>query len=247
MADRPLRRYLRETRGPLAAAALTLPLLALHGVGAVLAPEVRNGADLVSVGLAAAFAALQWRGATPWLGFYASVAAVQLGVALYLRHRGALSPRWLVPFLVECASYAVIAGIVSGLLTQALLDAALSSLAQVPAAAGAVADPSRVDAVLISFGAGFHEELIFRVGLVAGVGRAWRGAQWRSDGWALVALIVGSALLFSLAHHVVEPFALAPFIFRSAMGVAFAGLFLARGFAVAAWTHALYDIWVLLV
>jgi hypothetical protein len=36
-------------------------------------------------------------------------------------------------------------------------------------------------------------------------------------------------------------------VFRTVAGVVFASLFLVRGFAVAAWTHALYDVWVIVV
>lgn len=244
MAQSPLQRYLQETRGPLAAAALTLPLLVLHGAGATLAPEVRNGADVVSVALSAAFAAAGVRdGPLPWLGFYAAALVVQLGVALWLRHKGALSPRWLLPLLAECAAYAVIAGVISSVMTHYLLDAVASRLASTTAAA---AEIGAVDAVLVSFGAGFHEELVFRAGGLAGIGRLWLGKTWRTEVPRMTLLLVIGALVFSAAHHIVEPFAIGPFVFRTAMGLLFGGLFLLRGFAVAAWTHALYDIWVLL-
>jgi hypothetical protein len=57
-----------------------------------------------------------------------------------------------------------------------------------------------------------------------------------------------SSLIFSGVHHLGsmgEAFTLGAFAFRFFAGVVFAALYQARGFALAAWTHALYDIWVM--
>ena len=42
-----------------------------------------------------------------------------------------------------------------------------------------------------------------------------------------------------------EPFAFAPFVYRTLAGAFFATVYQVRGFAVAAWTHAIYDVYVL--
>jgi membrane protease YdiL (CAAX protease family) len=59
-----------------------------------------------------------------------------------------------------------------------------------------------------------------------------------------------SSLLFSAAHY--HPFGsedweVWSFAYRAVAGVLFGILFVTRGFAVAAYTHALYDIHVLLL
>lgn len=247
-ASSPLQAYLRETASPLGAAALTLPLLAVHGLGTIFAPEVRNGADLVTVGLDAAFRAADLRGATPWAAFYGVVALIQAGLVAWLASRGRLAAQWLVPFFLECASYAVICGVLSGLATHHLLDALTTPTVRIAVPLAAAAAPiGGLDAVLISFGAGFHEELVFRLGAMAGLGRRFGGEGWRRQPGLLLALWLGSAVVFSAAHHLVEPWSLGAFVFRTAMGLLFGGLFLVRGFATAAWSHALYDIWVLVV
>jgi hypothetical protein len=64
----------------------------------------------------------------------------------------------------------------------------------------------------------------------------------------VIAVIVG-ALLFSAFHYVGglgEPLRLDSFVFRAIAGLAFSALYLTRGFGITAWTHALYDVAVLL-
>ena len=60
-----------------------------------------------------------------------------------------------------------------------------------------------------------------------------------------IAAVLG-ALLFSFVHYIGafgDPFALDSFAFRFLFGLALNVLFLLRGFGVAAWTHALYDVY----
>ena len=68
--------------------------------------------------------------------------------------------------------------------------------------------------------------------------------------WLAIALAFAiSSVLFSAAHHVIggEPFRVGAFTYRILCGLVFATIFQTRGFAVAVYTHALYDIYVLLV
>ncbi len=254
-AGGPLSTYLRETSSPLGAAALTLPLLTFHGLGAILAPEVRNGADLVSIALAAAFSLADLHGALPWAVFYAAIALCQAAIVGWLASRGRLSTRWLLPFLLECSAYALACALLASMATRQVLETLSAGLAVAPvagiplasAAAAVRSDVGLVDAVLISFGAGFHEELVFRLGLLSGLGARLVGPDWRSRPLPLLGLLAFSSVVFSAAHHIVEPFSFTPFVFRCAMGALFGGLFLVRGFAAAAWTHALYDIWILVL
>ncbi|MGH7638825.1 MAG: type II CAAX prenyl endopeptidase Rce1 family protein, partial [Gemmatimonadaceae bacterium] len=64
-----------------------------------------------------------------------------------------------------------------------------------------------------------------------------------------VAAVVG-ALVFSAFHYVGEygePLQLASFTFRAIAGLVFSGLYLVRGFGITAWTHALYDVYVMVL
>jgi hypothetical protein len=61
---------------------------------------------------------------------------------------------------------------------------------------------------------------------------------------------VGGALLFSAFHYVGaygDRWELQSFTFRFVGGLAFSALYLLRGFGITAWTHALYDVFLLLM
>jgi hypothetical protein len=118
---------------------------------------------------------------------------------------------------------------------------------------------------VMSLGAGFYEELAFRVllfGLGAKVlvwvfarepygvvGNAPRHLTVRALVVALAWAVV-SAVLFSGVHYVGafgDAFALQSFVFRLVLGLVLTLIFVTRGFAAAVWAHSLYDIWVLVL
>ncbi|MBP9111646.1 MAG: CPBP family intramembrane metalloprotease [Polyangiaceae bacterium] len=118
--------------------------------------------------------------------------------------------------------------------------------------------------LVLSAGAGFYEELSFRV-VLFGLG-LWALQKWispkntvqpvlarsaralTSAKRAPLAIVWGlfSAFLFSAIHYV-GPFRdaleLNSFVFRMVLGILLTLLFVFRGFATAAWAHALYDMW----
>jgi membrane protease YdiL (CAAX protease family) len=100
----------------------------------------------------------------------------------------------------------------------------------------------------LSLGAGLYEELFFRVLLVSALAAAARvlvGNRRLAGG---LAAVVG-ALIFSAFHYIGpygDPFQIQSFVFRTISGVAFSALYLFRGFGITAWTHALYDAFLLL-
>ena len=54
-----------------------------------------------------------------------------------------------------------------------------------------------------------------------------------------------AAAIFSAVHYIGpfgDPFAVSSFMFRFLFGLMLNVLFIVRGFGIAAWTHALYDI-----
>jgi membrane protease YdiL (CAAX protease family) len=102
-----------------------------------------------------------------------------------------------------------------------------------------------VERIVMAAGAGFHEEVVFRVGLFAG--GAWllgRVSKLPKIALAWIAAIV-SSIVFSLIHYLGPlEFTFASFVFRTLAGGFLAALYRARGFAVAVYTHTLYDLMV---
>ncbi len=137
-----------------------------------------------------------------------------------------------------------------------------------PGGAGAAPPaPGQVDlmtGVVMSMGAGFYEELAFRV-LLFGLGAkglVWLFAQERlgvvqaSPRLSLRAVLlmlvwsVVAAAVFSGAHYIGtihDTFLLSSFVFRLVLGLALTLIFVTRGFAAAVWAHALYDVWVMVL
>ena len=96
----------------------------------------------------------------------------------------------------------------------------------------------------LSIGAGLYEELIFRVLFVNGLIIIF---GWMSfgNGWKHVGAMILAALIFSAVHYFGsygDQFTLSSFMFRFLFGLALNGLLIFRGFGIAAWTHSMYDV-----
>ncbi len=239
----PIRAYFRDSSGATESAALTLPLLVFYGLGVLLLPQARNGVDFLSKGLHALLSLFGAATGLGYLAFYAVLIVANVGLVAWLSSKNRFQTKYFLPLLIECSIYAVIVGSISGTITNDLVGWLM--------AAGTTLSTTRemgpVTGLVVSAGAGLHEEFVFRLLGIGGIGLLWLGKDWRRPSVRLFALVLTTALVFSAVHHIVEPFTLTAFVFRTVAGVVFAALFLARGFAVAAWTHALYDVWVIVV
>lgn len=101
----------------------------------------------------------------------------------------------------------------------------------------------------LSLGAGLYEELVFRVMLVPFLVFLFTKTGFGAKGSVFAGIVVG-ALLFSAVHYMGsmgDVFTLQSFTFRFLFGMALNALLMLRGFGIAAWTHSLYDVMVILV
>ncbi|HSC87375.1 MAG TPA: CPBP family glutamic-type intramembrane protease [Polyangiaceae bacterium] len=251
-----------ERSGPLTDLALTLPIFVGYHLGVIFLP-VRNAADLVTQKLHQ----LANQSMALYLLLTLAIGAAYV-TPLFMLGRGK-HLRWdrFAWMGTEGIFYAVAMRLLAGYAVAELLSAvaadpgvfglmkaapALSSSVEV--AGQSLALGARVSGAIMSLGAGFYEEVVFRVGIYgAGVAlllflfnvqSAVRRITYRIA-WALVA-----AVAFSAWHHVGdmgEPFELTTFSFRALCGLVFIVIYQLRGLAPAVWTHALYDLWVLAV
>lgn len=228
----PLIAHLRGRLDGLTSAILVFPLFLIYQLG-ILGGRGQNGVDFVT----RALIRVSERDLNNYLIILAGMLVAYAAVVVLLRHAGRFNPRAFLPMLVESSFYALVMG--------SIILFILNRVAGlVPGLA--IGEPGALDVVVISAGAGFHEELIFRVIVMGGMAWLLTGLTGPRRAW-IIALVL-SSVLFSLAHHlgpVGEPFAFAPFIYRTLAGAFFALVYQVRGFAVAAWTHAIYDVYVL--
>jgi hypothetical protein len=110
---------------------------------------------------------------------------------------------------------------------------------------------SLVHDIGMSFGAGFYEELFFRLLISKLILLALKVSGKDPSNWQNQVLVVAiTATLFSLAHFnfiigsLGDPFSLMLFLFRFVFGVLMSLLLMVRGFGIAAWAHAWYDVFV---
>jgi hypothetical protein len=246
MPTRVLGNYWKLSRTPRYSVTFALPLLVLYEALAAFLSRyagetVRNGADV----LIRSFFALV---AGTWAP--AVLAAVLIGGSIWLiardmrRSGGKLRLGLFGWMLAESVAVALVFGVVIGTITARLLTPFATTLAMAPQEMGVATR------LMVSLGAGLYEELLFRVILVSALLLlARRVFAWRPALANTFAVAVG-ALIFSAFHYVGaygDPFAMDSFVFRTVAGVAFSAMYVFRGFGITAWTHALYDVFLLVI
>ncbi len=173
------------------------------------------------------------------------IAVFVLGMLVFFHERKKaipFKPHYLGWMLAESLLIAPLFAVTVGWLTYQ----SVPQLASWPLAAGA-APAGLLVKIGLSLGAGVYEEFLFRVILVGGMFWLARALWPRHAGAIYVVVALIGALVFSIAHYLGgEHFQVASFLYRFIGGLLLNGLYLARGFGVAAWTHAFFDIMVML-
>lgn len=233
---------------PLTSLLLVFPLFLVYEVGVLLVPTAYNGADLIT----SQILHLLHGNLRGYVALNASLWAFFLGLVFYIRKRHDFDPRLFWPMLAESGIYALTMGTFICFVMIDLLhvDPRLA-IVDLPAASLPLLEtvgphPGLVGGLVVALGAGVHEELVFRVLLLGGL-MVFLQRVLKARSWVALLISFGvSSVLFSAAHHVVggEPFRIGVFVYRLLCGLVFATLYQTRGFAVAVYTHAMYDIFV---
>lgn len=213
--------------------ALTLPIFVGYHLGVVFLP-VRNAADIVTRELTA----LADQNLMAYSALTLALGGLYVAILMMLGRGDILRWSRFVLLAIEGVVYAIAMRIIANFVVGSLFLGPF--------------DDSPLAGLVMSLGAGFYEEIGFRV-LLFGMGAKVLSlifpetpkplALLRTLLWALAA-----AALFSAWHYVGEmgdAFDLKSFVFRWVAGLVFTLIYAFRGLAPAVWTHALYDIWVL--
>ena len=213
--------------------ALTLPIFVVYHLGVIFLP-VRNAADPVTSELRA----LAKHSLPAYAALTLAIGAAFVAVLWTLGRRQALEPKRFLLVGVEGALYAVLMRLAGSYLVGAMRLAGGGE--------GGV-----FSSIVMALGAGFYEEIAFRV-ILFGVGalvirRLVKGAK-------AVVLVAGwgvlEAMVFSAWHYtgsMGDGWDTGSFVFRAVCGLTLTAIFAFRGFAPAVWTHALYDLWVMVL
>lgn len=229
------RLYFAESRRLSLSAVFLLPLMALYHVGIV-----QSGASMRNM-------AETWM--TDLLGMAGVSAAQVLNIVLVgalvialvkLEDGPSLHFRFLFLMLIESVIYAFAMFQGLELVTTAIQRSASELMALRPA---------NWVPLSLAAGAGVYEELVFRFLFIGGgLLVLTKFAKWNRF-ISLAVLLFLSSVIFSAIHYV-GPFGDEPdtfsFLFRALAGVTLGFIYITRGLGIAAWTHALYNIFVLM-
>ena len=235
--DRPpsrLQLYFSESRQMGRSLAMVVPLLLVYELTvAVLAPEIRNSAEL-----AVARFVQQLEPELRLLLRRLGVVALVLGTLWWFRsgrERAEVAKPPLV--LTEALALAVLLG-----------PAVQAFVGHIGLSAVSVEEMPRTPTwlpFLMSVGAGLWEEIVFRLGLLGGLAVLLKRVGGMPQRSALGVAIIISSLVFALYHHTGasgEPFVLDRFAFRAVAGTILGFLFVFRGLAVVVYMHVFYDV-----
>lgn len=235
----PMRQYLRDSSNLLNSVILVLPLFVIYQIGVLTTGGVQNGVDFIT-----SFLRFTVFGGNTlyYVLFNLGVLIALAGAALALRHKQRFSPKVFGLVIAESTFYGLLlGGLIGMVLSKVGIDPSL-------AAGDAGAQLGPMDNFILSLGAGLYEELVFRLLMLGGTVFVLTKVAGVKKVPAAIATIIVTSLLFSAVHYVgsmADPFTLYSFSFRFLAGIFFAVLFYLRGFAVAVYTHAIYDVIVL--
>ena len=227
--------YWRYSRSAYYSAVAALPLLVIYEILIVLSQSrywgIRNAADVWIRTFLMAFD-LQAQ----------HITFVLIGISLALipiaksRARGIkLKANYFALMFAECLAFSLVLGVV------------LQSILRLGGLSSGGPGSGLMQNLALSVGAGLFEEIIFRVILLNLLFLLLSPLLKKKLVAAVVSVLLAS-FLFSLSHYVgtmADTWQLYSFMFRWAAGLLFTVLYFVRGFAITAYTHALYDIWVL--
>ncbi|NIT57465.1 MAG: CPBP family intramembrane metalloprotease [Aliifodinibius sp.] len=163
------------------------------------------------------------------------------GIFVLYRERKKLSSLkmgYFFTMLIEASFYAFFLAL--------LINSTISGLLQI-VQSSPIERLTTLQQLALSLGAGLYEELFFRVILVSILLFIFNKI-FSKQYVSFASAILLAAVIFSLVHYVGafgDPFTMGSFLFRFLFGLALNAIYLWRGFGMAAWTHAIYDLMVI--
>jgi hypothetical protein len=218
---------------------LVFPLFLIYQVGVLFTLPMLNGADFVTTLLFTSLG-LTTKG---YLLFLAVVVGLFALAVSMLKRKQHFNGKVFLPVVLESTIYSVTMGSVIVLLMTKVLGFS-------PALTVGLPEQGLATRVVMSLGAGVYEETVFRLGLLGGCIVTFEKFLNMSRWAAISVAFILSSVVFSFVHYLPpygDAFTFGSFTYRMLAGIVFGVLFKLRGFAVAVYTHAFYDIFVLVI
>ncbi|MFH1422951.1 MAG: CPBP family intramembrane glutamic endopeptidase [Planctomycetota bacterium] len=240
METKSLKEYLKKSHDLLNSFVLVLPLLIFYQIGILyISNRGINGVDFLTI--------ITWKLAGVKGLFIVNFVLnlMFLTGVIYLRNKQRFQTDYILPIIIESMVYALTMGILIIFVLRHTLPMSSSTTIH-------IREP--IVKILICIGAGVHEELVFRLILMSLI--IWicvKPLQLSRAASIIIGILVSSAV-FSLAHYYLggekyytdgEWMRQYRLIYRFLAGIIFAVIFKFRSFAVAVYTHTLYNFFVL--
>jgi membrane protease YdiL (CAAX protease family) len=231
--------YLKRSEMPLASLLFLIPFIVLYELGTryfAFDPAHQTERRIIAFNLMHQF--FQWCGATGKYMPPLAIIAILLAVHIARNDPWKVSSGTLLGMAAESAAWAVPLLAIGTLAARYLYH-------HLPLLTG---QGDWRTMIVLSLGAGIYEELVFRlVGLII-LHILLIDVLRMPKRWGYLAMVVVTSIVFAQYHYWGgEVFSWRSFVFRTIAGAYFACLFLTRGFGITAFTHACYDIFLVLL
>lgn len=224
--------YFIITKSPIYSFIFTLPLFVIYEIGLFLISSkdlimMRNGADALLRQILEPLGnfAFYWIGFGFFIGFF---------ITYYMK-----KDKW--SFLILKGKFLIFMAVESLFFAFFLFSFMSNIKILLMSHTGSIL----IQQVTLAIGAGIYEEILFRVLLIACLANILEFIfDWSKLSIYTSALMISSAV-FSLFHFIGEfgdYYSFDIFMYRFLAGIFLGSLYLLRGFGIAAWTHAIYDI-----
>ena len=228
-------RYFQLSKTPLYGLLSAIPLLVIYEIMAFSLSRdadwyIRNHADIIFKNFVQMFGLHG-----PLALCFIAIIVVTIAYLLQEKKIQIWNFKFFILIILEGAIYAAFIGaILSFFIGALLLSASINKELEV--------------SLMLAFGAGVYEELIFRVLLFSITGYTLIqlfSAERKIAAYTVAAIF--SSISFAWVHYLgEETFTFYSALYRAFAGMLFCVIYFFRGFGVTAWTHTLYDIFVLL-
>ena len=224
--------YFIITKSPIYSFIFTLPLFVIYDIGLFLISSkdlimMRNGADALLRQILEPLGnfAFYWIGFGFFIGFF---------ITYYMK-----KDKW--SFLILKGNFLVFMAVESLFFAFFLFSFMSNIKILLMSHTGSIL----IQQVTLAIGAGIYEEILFRVLLIACLVNILEFIfDWSKLSKYTSALMISSAIfsLFQFIGEFGDYYSFDIFMYRFLAGIFLGSLYLLRGFGIAAWTHAIYDI-----